>query len=105
MSSVWHQPGPVPAPAGAPEPGQTDSGAVWALTCAVASFVVPLLPAAVALLLATRAQRRLDRVVGVAGQDMVRSARTLAWVNICLSLTAGVLVIVLAALTSVGNGS
>lgn len=104
MSGVWHEPAPVPGAVGAPPLVQSDSGAGWALTCAVASFVVPLLPAVLALLLAARAQRRLDRVVFPAGRDMLRAARTLAWVNIWLSLTAGVAVVVLAALTSVSNG-
>lgn len=94
-------PGPgalPPAPYGgwAPAP-QTDGTAIAALVVAICSFVVfPVVPAIVALVLASSARRDIDASGGrLGGEGLVTAARVVAWTNIGLSVGAVVLFVAL----------
>jgi len=84
----------------------TDSRAAWALTLAVLSYIVPVIPAIGALVVAASVQRRTAPAdprrgaggPGRDGADLVRFARVLAVVNLVLASAAVVTVIVLSAL-------
>ncbi len=106
----WAGGGPVPPPAdwrayGPPPRQETESKAIIALVCAVASFVVlPLVPAVVALVLASSARERIDASGGwLTGEGLVTAARVIAWVNIVLSvLLVGAVVLALVAFAGAG---
>ena len=67
-------------------PTQTESRAIIALVCAIASWVVlPLLPAIAALMVGKTARQEIERSGGrLTGDGMVTAARVIAWVNIAL---------------------
>ena len=77
-------------------PVQTEAKAVVALVLAIGSFfVLPLLPAIVALVLARSSQRDIDAAGGrLTGTGLLTAARIVSWINIGLC----VLVVVLIAL-------
>jgi hypothetical protein len=86
-------------------PRRTESNAIAALVVAILSFVIcPLIPAVVALFLASSAKRNIDASNGALdGESLVKAARIIAWVNIglcILGIAVGVLVIVVAAASS-----
>jgi hypothetical protein len=93
-------PGYGPPPQGYPPQGyggyqgaqQTSSRAIIALVLAIGSFVVfPLIPAIIALVLASGARDEIDGSGGrVTGDGLVTAAKVVAWINIGLSV-AGVL--------------
>lgn len=95
-------PAPQP-PAYGPTP-QSSSSAIVALVLSIASWVVcPVIPAIVALVFASKADREIAVSNGwVTGAGMVTASKIVAWINIGLyaALAAiGVLVVVLAAIT------
>ena len=81
----------------------TDPRAAWALILAVFSFIVPVVPAVGALVLAHSAQRSISLGLGSDGLDLVRSARVFAVVHLVLAAAVAVVVIVIAALGAVGS--
>jgi hypothetical protein len=97
------------APAGgygyAPAP-RTSSNAVVALVLAIAAWVVcPIVPAVVALPVASSAQREIDSSGGwVTGTGLVQAARIIAWINIGL-LGVALVVLVLVLLIAGVSGS
>lgn len=83
---------------------QNSSSAIVALVLSIASWVVcPVIPAIVALVFASKADREIAMSNGwVTGAGMVTASKIVAWINIGLyaALAAiGVLVVVLAAIT------
>lgn len=102
--------GATPPPPPAPQPPaygptpQNSSSAIVALVLSIASWVVcPVIPAIVALVFASKADREIAVSNGwVTGAGMVTASKIVAWINIGLyaALAAiGVLVVVLAAIT------
>ncbi len=97
-------------PAGyGPYQGQeTASKAVVVLVCAIASFfVVPFVPAVVALVLARSAGAEIEASGGrLSGLGLVKAGRILAWVNVglCALVVLG-LVVLFAFAANVGGGS
>ena len=85
---------------GAPQywqgPTQTESKAIIALVCAIASWVVlPLLPAIAALMIAKTAQEQIAHSGGrLTGDGMVTAAKVIAWANLALCVL-GLLLLVL----------
>lgn len=105
----YGQPGWGPAPAyGQPPQGyggpgyggyaapQTETKSVIALVLAIGSFVVcPLVPAIIALVLASSSKREIESSGGrLTGLGLVKAARIISWINIVLCLL-GVLAFVL----------
>jgi hypothetical protein len=78
-------------------PTQTESKAIIALVCAIASWVVlPVLPAIAALMIGKTARQEIAMSGGrLTGDGMVTAAKVIAWANIVLSVL-GVLLFVLA---------
>lgn len=74
---------------------------MWALVLAIASFAIfPVVPAIIALFLASSAERtiRASRQVpggALSGEGMVRAARIVAWINLGIALGVVVLVVVI----------
>jgi TctA family transporter len=66
---------------------------------AIASFVVcPLIPAVVALVLASSATRNIRASGGMkTGEGLVQASRWVAWINIALSVLFVVLIVIVAA--------
>jgi hypothetical protein len=109
--------GPPPGPSGYQQygypgyagPRKTEGNAIAALVLAICAFIVcPLIPAVVALFLASSAKRNIDASNGALdGESLVTAARIIAWINIglCLLLIVGgiVLIIVAAATSSTSN--
>ncbi len=89
------QPGAPGPPGGAygAYPGyrtpETDGTAIGALIAAIASWVVfPLIPAVIALVLAGTAERNIAESRGwKTGTSLVTAARIVAWINVGLTLT------------------
>ncbi len=73
---------------------------MWALVLAIASFAIfPVVPAIIALFLASSAERTIresQQAPGGAlgGQEMVRAARIVAWINLGIALAVVVLIVV-----------
>ena len=104
-------PGYGPVPYGAPPqpygaqpygpgyagPQQTSTQAIIVLCLAIGSFVVfPLIPAIVALALASGAREEIEASGGrLGGEGMVTAGKVVAWINIGLCI-AGVLAVVAA---------
>jgi len=109
--------GPPPGPSGYQQygypgyagPRKTEGNAIAALVLAICAFIVcPLIPAVVALFLASSAKRNIDASNGALdGESLVTAAKIIAWINIglCLLLIVGgiVLIIVAAATSSTSN--
>ena len=95
---------PPPVPLGPRWPGPvTDPGAAWALTLAIFAFIVPIVPAIGALVLAGSAQRRIAADPSWReGADLARSAQALAVVHLVLAAAVVVALFVASALGSVG---
>jgi hypothetical protein len=94
--------GPPPQPYGqgpghGGPPQQTSTRAIVALVLAIGSFVVfPLIPAIIALVLASGARDEIDASGGrVGGSGLVTAAKVVSWVNIGLTV-GGVLLAVAA---------
>ena len=87
---------------------RTSSNAVVAVVLAICSFLVcPLVPAIVALFLASSAQREIDASGGwVTGDGLVKGARIASWINIGLWVAIGLFIgiVVLASTTSSSRG-
>ena len=105
--------GPPPGPTGYQQygypgyaaPRKTEGNAVAALVLAICSFIVcPLVPAIVALFLASSAKRNIDASNGALdGESLVTAARIISFINIglCLLLiVGGIVLIIVAAATS-----
>jgi hypothetical protein len=77
---------------------RTSSNAVVAVVLAICSFLgCPLVPAIVALFLASSAQKEIDASGGwVTGSGLVRGARIAAWINIGLCVLFGLFVAIVA---------
>ncbi len=84
--ATWPATYPVSAapPAAPAATGQTSSNAIVALILAVISWAVcPIIPAIVALVLASNAAKEIASSGGrVQGQGLVTAARIVSWVNI-----------------------
>ena len=86
-------------------PRRTEGNAIAALVLAICSFIVcPLIPAVVALFLASSAKRNIDASNGALdGESLVTAARIVAWINIgicLLGIVLAVVLIIVAAATS-----
>ena len=96
---------PPPGPPGYQQYGQpgyavprkTEGNAIAALVLSICSFIVcPLIPAVVALFLASSAKRNIDASNGALdGESLVTAARIISWINIGLCLLGIVLAVVL----------
>jgi hypothetical protein len=77
----------------------TEGTAVAALVLSIASFVIcPVIPAVVALVLASQAKGKINRSGGrVGGQGLVTAATIIAWINIGLAVAVVALIVVIAA--------
>ena len=77
-------------------PRKTEGNAIAALVVAICSFIVcPLIPAVVALFLASSAKRKIDASNGALdGEAMVTAARIISWINIGIFLLIIAIVIV-----------
>lgn len=113
----WGQPPPPPPPPGYgpqpppqyygsyAQPPKTDGSAIAALVLAIASFAVcPVIPAIVALFLASNAKKNIAASGGtVTGESLVQVATIVSWINIglgVLGLVVVIIVIVVAAAAS-----
>jgi hypothetical protein len=78
-------------------PRKTEGNAIAALVLSICSFIVcPLIPAVVALFLASAAKRNIDASNGALdGDSLVSAAKIIAWINIGLCALGIVLVVVL----------
>lgn len=86
-------------------PRKTEGNAIAALVLAICAFIVcPLIPAVVALFLASSAKRNIDASNGALdGASLVSAAKIIAWINIglcLLGIVLAVVLIILAAATS-----
>jgi uncharacterized protein DUF4190 len=108
------QPPPQPGyPAGYQPPPQygyaprTEGTAVGALVSAILSFVVcPVIPAIVALVLASTAKRNIAASGGaLEGQGLVTAATVISWVNIGLSALVVVAIVLIAVLGDSNSSS
>jgi hypothetical protein len=76
-------------------PRRTEGNAIAALVCAIVSFVLcPVIPAIVALFLASAAKRNIRASNGaLEGDSLVTAARIIAWINIglCVLAFAGII--------------
>lgn len=107
--------GPPPGPGGYQQyghpgyaaPRRTEGNAVAALVLAICSFVVcPLIPAVVALFLASSATRNIEASNGALdGASLVSAAKIIAWINIGLCLVGIAAVILLIVVAAVGSNS
>lgn len=100
------QPGQPVAPYRGPGPRETESKAVVALVCAIASWVaLPLFPAIAALVVGSSARRDIDASGGrLTGEGLVTAARVIAWINLGLCALAAVVVVGILALAVGGAG-
>jgi hypothetical protein len=78
-------------------PRKTEGNAIAALVVAICSFIVcPLIPAVVALFLASSAKRNIDASNGALdGEALVTAARIISFINIGLCVLGIALVVVL----------
>lgn len=81
-----------PSPARPPE---TEGTAIAALVLSIASFVVlPVIPAIVALVLCSSAERKIRGSGGtLTGESLVKASRIVAWINIGLAAVAVVVLV------------
>lgn len=82
---------------------RNSGSAVTALVLAIASFVVcPLIPAVIALFIASSAKKEIANSGGtVGGEGLVSAARVIAWINIGISVALIVLFVVIAIIAAV----
>jgi len=71
---------------GYPPAPSTDSTAIWALVLSIVSWVLcPVIPAVIALVLASSAERNIEASNGaLAGVGMVKAARIISWIHLGL---------------------
>lgn len=83
---------PAPAPVYAPAP-PTSSNAIIAFVLSIVSWAIcPIIPAIVALVLASSAQKEIAAGQGrVQGQGLVTAAKIISWINIGLWAAIAVL--------------
>ena len=95
----WYgqQPGQVQGGQARQGPAQTESKAIIALVCAIASWVVlPVLPAIAALMIGKTARQEIGRSGGrLTGDGLVTAAKVVAWANLVATVLV-VLFVVLA---------
>ena len=95
----WYgqQPGQVQGGHAWQGPAQTESKAILALVCAIASWVVlPVLPAIAALMIGKTARQDIARSGGrLTGDGLVTAAKVVAWANLVATVLV-VLFVVLA---------
>lgn len=86
--------GAGPSPYGPPT--QTSTKAVVALVLAIASFAVcPVVPAIVALVLASGARAEIHASGGrLTGDGLVTAAKVIAWINLGLAVAAVVVLLI-----------
>ena len=108
--------GPPPGPSGYQQygypgyagPRKTEGNAIAALVLAICSFIVcPLIPAVVALFLASAAKRNIDASNGALdGEALVTAAKIISFINIGLCvLGIGLAVVLIAVGTATSNNS
>jgi hypothetical protein len=75
---------------GYPPARRTDDTAVWALILAIGAYVIcPVVPAIVALVLCSSAERNIAASGGTLGGDgLVKAARILSWIHLALAALA-----------------
>ncbi len=88
---------PLPPPAWGPRPPDTDGQAIAALVCAIGSFfVVPFVPAVVAVALASSSRQRIAQSGGrLKGESLCTAATIIGWINIALCVLGGIFILVL----------
>ena len=90
-------------------PRKTEGNAIAALVLAICSFIVcPLIPAVVALFLASSATRNINASNGaLEGDGMVKAAKIIAWINIglCLVVIAITIIAIIAAVATSDSSS
>jgi hypothetical protein len=91
---------PIPAPpteavSYAPTTVPTEPLAIWALVCAIGSWVLlPVILAVVALVLAGSAEEEISKAAGwKQGKGMVSAARVIAWLHLLLAALVVVFVV------------
>jgi hypothetical protein len=108
---AWTGPPGPPGYGGAPVPGgygyaapQTEGLAIGAFVTSLVAWVVcPVIPAIVALVLASRASQRIRESQGWrTGEGFVTAARVIAWVNIA---AFGALIVLMIILGAIDGGS
>ena len=84
---------------------RTEPTAVWALVCAIGSWIlIPVVLAVVALVLAGAAERSIAESGGWrSGSGLVTAARVVAWVHLVTAVLAVVFVLALLAGLAVGS--
>lgn len=108
--------GPPPGPSGYQQygypgyagPRKTEGNAIAALVLAICSFIVcPLIPAVVALFLASAAKRNINASNGALdGESLVTAAKIISFINIGLCvLGIGLAVVLIAVGTATSNNS
>lgn len=106
MSEGLPPPGftPEPVPHGLP---RTSSNAVVAVVLAICSFLIcPVVPAIVALFLASAAGKEIAASGGwVTGEGLVKGAKIASWINIGLWLALGLLGVLLVIASSTSGTS
>jgi hypothetical protein len=92
---------------GAYAPRRTEGNAIAALVCAIASFVIcPLIPAVVALFLASAAKRNIQASNGALdGESLVTAARIIAWINVGLCVLGTIAIILAIVIAAAGSSS
>jgi hypothetical protein len=95
--SAWGDVAPGLSPAAAP---QTSTNAVVGLVLAIVSWVIcPLIAAIAALVLARSSSREIAASGGaIGGAGLNTATRIIAWLNIAVSIVAGIVLIILAVL-------
>lgn len=95
--AAWTASAPAPAPAAGPT---TSTNAVVGLVLAIVSWVMcPIIAAIVALVLASSSSREIAASEGrIGGAGLNTATRIIAWLNIGVSILAGIVIAVLAVL-------
>ena len=83
---------PYPYP---PQPPKTSGSAIAALILAIVSFVLcPVIPAIIALVLASTARREIRESGGwITGDGLVTAAKVIAWIHLALFVLVILIVI------------
>lgn len=78
-----------------------------ALICAIAAWVFcPLILAIVALILAANARKKIQASNGMLeGEGLCTAATVVSWINIALSVLAGIIIVIVAIATSDDNNT
>jgi Septum formation len=85
----WIEPPPDTGPEWTYKPPRNERTAVWALVCGILAFIIPLIPAVAAFILAAIAKRRIKADPQVlTGTGMVTAARITAVIGLIVNLAA-----------------